>query len=153
MESRLWKWYLFLHAKSFQRQDRRSCMVRCEDLFILEELRRPGGRLKAHTAPGIDGVPNEILKEVIALYPVILPEAFNSYLREEKFFDEWKRPSWSFSGGRETSGGGLILKTTMSVGYNGEASGGNDFTMTTVTWLAKKVSRRTSSDFRKAGLQ
>ena len=49
------------------------------------------GKLKAHTAPGIDGVLNEILKEVIVVYPEILLEAFNSCLREEKFFDEWKR--------------------------------------------------------------
>ena len=66
-------------------------MVRCEDLFTLEELRRAGGRFKAHTAPGIDGVPNEILKEVIVVYSEILLEAFNSCLREGNFFDEWKR--------------------------------------------------------------
>ena len=46
----------------FQRQDRSSCVVRREELFTLEELKRAGGRLKATTAPGIDGVPNEILE-------------------------------------------------------------------------------------------
>ena len=40
-------------------------MVRRAELFTLEELKRAGGSLKANTAPGIDGVPNEILKEVI----------------------------------------------------------------------------------------
>ena len=44
-------------------------------------------------APGIDGMPNEILKEVVAVYPEILQEAFNSCPREGKFFDEWKRQS------------------------------------------------------------
>ena len=39
-------------------------MIQREELFTLEELKRVGGRLKANTAPGIDGVPNEILKEV-----------------------------------------------------------------------------------------
>ena len=63
-------------------------MFRCEDLFSLEELRRACGRLEAHTASGIDGVPNEVLKEVIVVYPEILLEAFNSCLREEKFFDD-----------------------------------------------------------------
>ena len=37
-------------------------MVRCEDLFTLEELRRAGGRPKAHTATGVDGVLNEFLR-------------------------------------------------------------------------------------------
>ena len=66
-------------------------MVHNEELFTLEELKRAGGRLKANTAPGIDGVPNEILKEVIRAYPEILLEAFNSCLREGRFFADWKK--------------------------------------------------------------
>ena len=62
-------------------------MVRREELFTLEEVKRGGG----NTAPGIDGAPNKILKEVIVVYPKILLEAFNSCLREGRFFDEWKR--------------------------------------------------------------
>ena len=77
---------LFPHVEPFQRQDRSSCMVRREKLFTLEELKRAGGRLKANTAPVIDGVPNEILKEVIGAYPEILLEAFNSCLRDGRFF-------------------------------------------------------------------
>ena len=61
-------------------------MVRSEELFTVEELKRAGGRLKANTAPGIDGLPNEILKEVIGVYPEILLEVFNSCLWEGKFF-------------------------------------------------------------------
>ena len=72
---------LFPHVEPFQRQDRSSCVVRREELFTLEELKRAGGRLKANIAPGIDGVPNEILKEVIGAYPEILLETFNSCLR------------------------------------------------------------------------
>ena len=34
---------------------------------------------------------NEILREVIAGYPEILLEAFNSCLREGRFFDDWKK--------------------------------------------------------------
>ena len=41
--------------------------------------------------PGIDGVPNDILKEVIAGYPKIFLEAFNSCHREGRFFDDWKK--------------------------------------------------------------
>ena len=66
-------------------------MVRREELFTLEELKRAGGRLKENTAPGIDGLPNEILKEVIGAYPKILLEVFNSCLREGRFFADWKK--------------------------------------------------------------
>ena len=47
---------------------------------------RAGGRLKSNTAPVIDGVPNEILKEVIGGYPEILLEAFNSCHREGRYY-------------------------------------------------------------------
>ena len=66
-------------------------MARREELFTLEELKRADGRLKANTAPGIDGVPNEILKEVIGAYPETLLEAFNSCLRKGRFFVDWKK--------------------------------------------------------------
>ena len=66
-------------------------MVRREELFTLGELKRAGGRLEANTAPGIDGVPNGILKEVIGAYPEILLEAFNSCLREGRFFVDWRK--------------------------------------------------------------
>ena len=82
---------LFPHVEPFQRQDRSSCVVRREELFTLEELKRAGGRLKARTAPGIEGVPNEILKEVIRAYLEILLEAFDSCLREGRFFADWKK--------------------------------------------------------------
>ena len=82
---------LFPHVEPFQRQDRSSCVVRTEEFFTLEELKRAGGRLKANTAPGIDGMPKEILKEVIEAYPEILLEAFNSCLREERIFVDWKK--------------------------------------------------------------
>ena len=82
---------LLPHVELFQRQDRSSCVVRREDLFTLEELKRAGGRLEANTSRGIDEVPNEILKEVIGAYPEILLEAFNSCLREGKFFVGWKK--------------------------------------------------------------
>ena len=83
---------MFPHVEPFQRQDRSSCVVQHEELFTLEELKRAGGRLEANTAPGIDEVPNEILKEVIGAYPeLLLLEAFNSCLWEERFFADWKK--------------------------------------------------------------
>ena len=86
-----------------------------EELFTLEELKRAGGRLKANTALGIDGVPNEILKELIGAYPQNILEVFNSCPAEE---------------GQQTSRGCLILYTYFPFGYNREASGGNDSTKT-----------------------
>ena len=77
---------LFPRVEPFQRQERSSCVVRREELFTLEELKRAGGRLKANTAPGIDGLPNEILKEVIRADLEILLETCNSCLREVRFF-------------------------------------------------------------------
>ena len=44
---------LFPHEESFQRQDQRFCVVQCEELFILEKLKKTGGRLEVNTAPGI----------------------------------------------------------------------------------------------------
>ena len=58
---------LFPHVEPFQRQDRSSYVVQREELFTLEELKGAGGRLKANTEPGIDGVSSEILKEVIGI--------------------------------------------------------------------------------------
>ena len=66
-------------------------MVRCEEIFTLEEIKGAGGRLKANTAPGIDGLPNDILKEVIGVYPEIVLEVFNSCLRDRRFFADWKK--------------------------------------------------------------
>ena len=82
---------LFPHVEPFQRQDPSSCVVRSEELFTLEELKRAGGRLKANTTPGIDGLPNEILEEVIGVYPEILLEVFNSCLREGRLFADWEK--------------------------------------------------------------
>ena len=80
---------LFPHIEPFQRQDRNSCMVRCEKLLTLKDLMGASGRLKANTAPRIDGVPSEIPKEVIRAYLEILLGAFNSFLREGRFFLDW----------------------------------------------------------------
>ena len=85
---------LFPQVEPFQRQDRSSCVVRREELFTLEELKKAGGRLKANTAPGIDEVPNEILKEVIGAYAESLLEASNSRLQEMRFFVAWKEQTY-----------------------------------------------------------
>ena len=82
---------LFPYVEPFQRQDWSSCVARRKGLFTLEELKGAGGRLKANTAPGIDEVPNEILKEAIGVYPEILLEALNCCLPEGRFFVDLKK--------------------------------------------------------------
>ena len=82
---------LIPHIEPFQSQNQSSCVVRREQFFTLEELKRAGGRLKANTALGIGGVPKEILEEVIGAYLEILLEAFNSCHRERRFFVDWKK--------------------------------------------------------------
>ena len=82
---------LFPHVELFQRLERSYYVVRREELFTLEALKRAGGRLKANSAPGINEVPNEILKGVIGAYAKIFLEAFNSCLREGSFFVDWKK--------------------------------------------------------------
>ena len=100
---------LFPHVEPFQRQDRSCCVVRREELFTLEELKRAGRRLKENTAPGINGVPKEILKEVIGAYLETLLEAFNSFLREERFFVDCKKQISPAEGGQQTSRGCLVV--------------------------------------------
>ena len=84
---------LFPRVESLPRENWRSCSVRNEELFTLEELKRASRRLTANKALGIDGIPNEILKHVIGVYPEILLEASNSCLREGRFFADCKRQS------------------------------------------------------------
>ena len=92
---------------SFQRQDRSSCVVQREELFTLEELKRAGGRLNARKAPGIDGVPNEILKEVIGAYPEIRLQLLSSGGEVLRRLEEAEvGPAEE---GQQTSRGSLIL--------------------------------------------
>ena len=98
-------------------------------LFTLEELKRAGGRLKENTAPGIDGVPNEILKEVIGAYPEIFLEAFNTCLWEGKFFVDWKK-QWLVllrKGNKPLRVASSYRQICLYL-YGGEASGGADST-------------------------
>ncbi|CAB0041409.1 unnamed protein product [Trichogramma brassicae] len=50
----------------------------------LEELRRACGRIKDHTAPGPDGVPNSAIKIAIATHPDIFLQVYTACLRTGK---------------------------------------------------------------------
>ncbi|CAB0035461.1 unnamed protein product [Trichogramma brassicae] len=49
----------------------------------LEELRRACGRIKDHTAPGPDGVPNSAIKIAIATHPDIFLQVYKACLRTD----------------------------------------------------------------------
>ena len=64
---------------------------RRKSFFTTEELTKAGHRLKTGKAPGLDGIPNEVLKLLIVYYPKLLLSTFNICLKEEKFHNDWKR--------------------------------------------------------------
>ncbi|CAB0039414.1 unnamed protein product, partial [Trichogramma brassicae] len=57
----------------------------------LEELRRACGRIKDHTAPRPDGVPNSVIKIAIATHPDIFLQVYTACLRTGVFPVCWKR--------------------------------------------------------------
>ncbi|XP_077295465.1 uncharacterized protein LOC143917758 [Arctopsyche grandis] len=60
-------------------------------LFQKGELERALKGLKAHKAPGPDGVPNEIVSVVGRAFPNVLLDVYNACLREGTFGGVWKR--------------------------------------------------------------
>jgi hypothetical protein len=58
--------------------------------FGLEEIEKAGRRLKSGKAPGPDGIPSEVIKDIAAEYPNILAEVANYCLDEGVFPEEWK---------------------------------------------------------------
>lgn len=59
-------------------------------LFSLEELERAIQTLKTKRAPGPDGIPNEVLKEVFKQNPDLLLKMYNKSLEQGIFSDSWK---------------------------------------------------------------
>lgn len=58
--------------------------------FTMEELKEAGRSLPTGKAPGPDGVPDEILRNIIKIRPDLLLPTFNECLTAGKFFDSWK---------------------------------------------------------------
>lgn len=82
---------LFPPAEPWTRRDWRAYHPKDEELFTLSELKEAAGRLKPGKAPGIDGIPNEILKETVTVYPGILLRCLNACFLNGEFFSDWKR--------------------------------------------------------------
>lgn len=60
-------------------------------LFTQKDLEDAARKLKANKAPGPDGIPAEIIKEVALKRPQMMLQMYNSCLQEGIFPDEWKR--------------------------------------------------------------
>jgi hypothetical protein len=58
--------------------------------FGLEEIEKAERRLKSGKAPGPDGIPSEVIKNIAAEYLKILEKAANYCLDEGVFPEEWK---------------------------------------------------------------
>lgn len=56
----------------------------------LAELRTAASRLRNKIAPGIDGIPNEVVKTIVALNPNDLLSVYNTCLAECTFPSTWK---------------------------------------------------------------
>lgn len=59
--------------------------------FTMDELQTAARSLKNNKAPGPDGIPAEVIKEIAAQRPDVLLQMYNSCLREGIFPREWKK--------------------------------------------------------------
>lgn len=60
-------------------------------LFTVEELQTAAKTLKCNKAPGPDGIPNEVLKDIAVKRPQILLNMYNSCLEQGAFPSIWKK--------------------------------------------------------------
>uniref|UniRef100_A0A0K8SB34 Reverse transcriptase domain-containing protein n=1 Tax=Lygus hesperus TaxID=30085 RepID=A0A0K8SB34_LYGHE len=60
-------------------------------LFTKDELMKAIGSLKNNKAPGLDGVPSEVLKIITEVCPQLLLRMYNSCLLTGVFSKQWKR--------------------------------------------------------------
>lgn len=65
--------------------------VRCEERFTVDDLKSEGKRLQSGKSPGPDGIPNEILQRIIAVYPEKMLDVYNECLRTGSFPKPWKK--------------------------------------------------------------
>lgn len=74
-----------------QYKDTRTWKIEENPTYITDtELKQAAKSLKANKAPGIDGVPNEILKEVAKLRPGLMLDTYNKCITQGSFPREWK---------------------------------------------------------------
>ena len=144
----------FPQVESFQRQNRSSCVVRCEELFTFKELKRAGGMLRANTAAESTGCQARSSKKWSRytrrsfwkpLTPVFgKDDSLMNGRGRGCSFSERERNLWRMAH--------PINRYVYWIQWENfwRKWSYNDYR---VTWLARTVSRRTSSAFGKAGPQ
>lgn len=60
-------------------------------LFLGEELEDAVNSVKSRKAPGLDGIPNEVVLTVARESPELLLDVYNACLKEGYIYEEWKR--------------------------------------------------------------
>jgi hypothetical protein len=58
--------------------------------FTVKELKDAGNDLPRGKAPGPDGVPDEVLREIVMIHPSLLLLTFNECQKSGYFFESWK---------------------------------------------------------------
>ncbi|CAB0038656.1 unnamed protein product [Trichogramma brassicae] len=86
----------------------------------LEELRRACGRIKDHTAPGPDGVPNFANKIAIATHPDIFLQVYTAFLQTGVFPAcwIWQRLVKARQAPRRT----IVVQAALYAGHSGQDS-------------------------------
>ena len=76
-----------------EQRPRKILQNQCDKIepFSCSELQEAGKRLQPRKAPGPDNIPNEILKVVLEVWPVLLLEMYNNCLQNGIFHKKWKR--------------------------------------------------------------
>ena len=59
--------------------------------FSLQELKAAASRLTSGKSPGLDGIPNEVVRLIAKKNPQMLTRVLNKCLEEGIFPDRWKR--------------------------------------------------------------
>ena len=59
--------------------------------FSPQELKAAASRLTPGKSPGLNGIPNEVVRLIAKKNPQMLTSVFNKCLDEEIFPDRWKR--------------------------------------------------------------
>ena len=83
--------HLFPKASSTIRSRNESISGLQTNPFSHLDLMEEGHRLKRNKSPGLDGIPNEVLRVVIEVHPKLLLDAYNTCLAQCSFPKIWKR--------------------------------------------------------------
>ena len=61
------------------------------DPFIIQELKTAASRMSPEKSPGLDGIPNEVIRLVVLKNPQLLLGVYNKCLAEGTFPARWER--------------------------------------------------------------